>query len=273
VKVANLTVAVALILALTAAPAAALTVEQVKAKYATIFDANPQRIDGRTFFVLTVNDLPASDVLAGFVNENKMLFEYILTNGSGCVSEPAVKGAPGGPTRECVRKLARNRAFNDAVLPLLARYLGTSGIDLAGYSVAAEREKIDLDRVTNVAARFFYPDSIDEHGAINAHVCVGINGLRDLTGPRNLVLEAFVFAAVFAEMQKEKSRMRQDFLDEMETLPGLDLSSDPKVRLTRMQGAIWAHMARSRPLRRVLLSEYDRIGSCLPFRLVEETEP
>jgi len=55
------------------------------------------------------------------------------------------------------------------VLPLLARYLGTSGIDLAGYSIAAEREEIDLDHVTNVAARFFYPDSIDENGAINAH--------------------------------------------------------------------------------------------------------
>jgi len=88
-----------------------------------------------------------------------------------------------------------------------------------------------------------------------------------------MVLEAFVFAAISVEMQKEKSRMRQDFLDELTTLSRMDLSSDPKVRLTRVQGAMWAHMTRSRPLRRVLLAEYDRIGSCLPFELVEEAEP
>ena len=125
----------------------------------------------------------------------------------------------------------------------------------------------------NIAARFFYPDGIKDDGTIQAHVCVSINGLIDLQPPRNLVLEAFVHAAVNGEMRNEKSRMREDFVDELEVLSDLDLSSDPKIRLTRVQGALWAHMARSRPLRRVLLGEYDRIGNFLPFVLGEEAGP
>ena len=88
-----------------------------------------------------------------------------------------------------------------------------------------------------------------------------------------MILEAFVHQAVNGEMRREKSRMMRDFMDEMQSLTHLDLSSDPKLRLTRLQGATWAHMARSRPLRRVLLKEYDRIGNFLPFALVEEAEP
>src|SRR5258705_362624 len=113
-------VVVALILATTATVAAELTVEQVKAKYAAIFDAPPQKIDGRTYFVMTVKDLPASDVLAGFVNENTELLDYILIHGSGCDNAAS--------TRDCVRKLSRNRSFNAALLPLMARYLDTIGI-------------------------------------------------------------------------------------------------------------------------------------------------
>ncbi len=264
--------AVALMLATTVAPAAELTVGQVKAKYLSMFDVQTLKVDGRTFFAMNVKDLAESDVLAGFVSENKALLHYILIHGSECGRTVAKKGRPTGSPGGCLESLARDRGFDDAMLPLLARYLGARGIVLAGYRLPVKREEIDLDDAMNVAARFFYPDEIKkEDGSIQAHVCVGINGLGDLQRPRDLMLEAFAHAAINGEMRKEKSRMRQDFVDELQSLSDLDLSSDPKVRLTRAQGAVWAHMARSRPLRRVLLAEYDRIGNDLPFVLIEDT--
>ena len=55
---------VALILATTAAVAAEMTVEHVKAKYAAIFDAPPQKIDGRTYFVHRCS-VKAVDLIVG----------------------------------------------------------------------------------------------------------------------------------------------------------------------------------------------------------------
>jgi len=207
------------------APAAALTMEQAKGEYASIFEVRRQQVGGRTFLYAAVKYLPPSNLLAGFVNENEPLLDYILLHGSPCGFATPGKKTAARSLAGCVEKLGRDRAFNDAVLPLFARYLNTTGFDLAGYHVTPERETFDLNLAMNIAARFFFPDSIKEDGSIQAHVCVGINGLSDLKPPRHLVLEAFIHNAINREMRQGESRLWSEFTDELKELAGLDLSS------------------------------------------------
>ncbi|HXH28730.1 MAG TPA: hypothetical protein VNL37_06770, partial [Candidatus Polarisedimenticolia bacterium] len=129
---------------------------------------------------------------------------------------------------------------------------------------------VTMHRLISVAARFFYPDTVRPDGSVQAHICAGLNGLKDLQGPRDLAVEAFAADVILGDAKSERHPLRDDFGRRLGRIVKLDLSSDPEVRLTRIQGALWASLADSRRLRRVLRRGYDRSRDWLPFVLVED---
>ena len=157
----------------------------------------------------------------------------------------------------------------DAVLlPAIDRYLGIRGGRLDGYE-SPSPTRIAMRDLVSVAVRFFYPDTILPDGSVWAHICVGLNGLKDMQTPPDLAVEAFAAGAILRDSKAEKHPLQDEFGETLGRILQLDLSSDLEVRLTRIQGALWASLAESRLLRRSLRREYERSRDWLPFVLVE----
>ena len=86
---------------------------------------------------------------------------------------------------------------------------------------------VSFRRVMDVAARFFYPDAVLPNGTIQSHVCVGINGVADMQGGRDLALEGFVYAAIFHDLLKPRYYVTADFDGASRLINAMDLSTDP----------------------------------------------
>lgn len=129
------------------------------------------------------------------------------------------------------------------------------------------RRAVSASRVMALAVRFFYPDAVLPDGHIQSHVCVGINGIADMQGGRDLALEAFAYAAIFHHYLRPRVDSNDDFLAASKLVNAMDLSTDPAVRLQRAQGVMWAAMLRSEKLRQALAAEYAQASAYLPFRI------
>jgi hypothetical protein len=252
------------------ATAAGLSVRQLKARYDDIFAFEIKKIDGRTFYTMLVKTLPPSDPLAGFVNVHDLFLNYLQVNGAKCGDLLTDGVSPEEFQAGCLDRMRSSTAIDAALLPALDRYLrGRSG-GLEGYQ-SGPPASITMDELMRVAVRFFYPDTVLPDGSIQAHVCVGLNGMKDLPEPRRLAVEAFAADVILHDMKSPKHPLQDEFSDALQRVIKLGLSSDPEVRLTRVQGALWGSLAQSRRLRRTLRREYDRSRDWLPFVLVKET--
>lgn len=69
-----------------------------------------------------------------------------------------------------------------------------------------EKQKFTVHELMAVASKFFYCDTINQTDtSIQSHVCIGINGLKDLQTTRDLtVLEAFSIEAIFHYLMKSR---------------------------------------------------------------------
>lgn len=128
---------------------------------------------------------------------------------------------------------------------------------------------VSFRRVMDVAARFFYPDAVLPNGTIQSHVCVGINGIADMQGGRDLALEGFVYAAIFHDLLKPRYYVTADFDGASRLINAMDLSADSTTRLRRAQGVMWGLMLQSEKLRQVVVAEYRQASAYLPFRIVD----
>jgi len=106
-----------------------------------------------------------------------------------------------------------------ALLTAIDRYLRSRGGGLDGYE-SRPPTPIAMRHLVSVAVRFFYPDTILPDGSVRVHVCVDMNGLKDLQTPRDLAVEAFAAGVILDDFRSEKHPLQDEF----------------QVRLTRIQG-------------------------------------
>lgn len=252
---------------------AGVTVERIKSEYPAIFTLRFFTHEDKTFTAAVAEPPPEGHLLRGFVEENRHYLQYLIGNGTSLDAQGLLEenGDQEKTLRDFDSRLRDDARFNDQVLPMIDRWLHGRGIDLAGYDPPTRKE-VTHRHMLDLAARFFYPDSIQKDGAIGSHICAGMNGLSDLGGEREIAVEAFAFQIIFGDLFEDRYGLESEFTEEVRSVGRLNLSSDPNTRLTRIQGAAWAHMARSRNLQRAVAREYRRRVDYLPFTLVEEAK-
>ncbi len=254
--------------------AANYTVEEVKEEYKKIFQIKAgEHPEFGPYMNSEVSKLPSEHFLHGFVKENYWLIHYLQEHGAeidhGKLHE--LRNEPAELAEYYHRSLVEDEPFNSALLALVGRYLGSRGMELVGH-VDPAREVVTADQLTMVAVRFFNPDRITETGGIQAHICVGINGLRDFEGERDVMMEAFCYESIFEELGSKQYGMLDEFKSILTRVKGLQLSKDKAVKLSRAQGAVWALLASNAKLRKVLSNAYKMKKGYLPF-VVEGLEP
>jgi len=225
-------------------------------------------------FVDITDRVPKGSLLAEFLAAHGLMVWYLATHTSGARSRPLQPSEDADAVRDSmVHVLQADSAFNARVLPMLARYWRAQGRVLEGnHSNAISRPVVSLDALRQVAVRFFYPDSASPTGdRLFTHICAVINGLADLPERPDPVVEAFVFGALQKAVFQPHSRLMRDFNDAMEFAEVVSRSTDRQTRIRRAQGALWARLASSPELTRVLRAAYTERRSVLPFRLAPDS--
>lgn len=251
-----------------------VAVHQIQAEYESVFHILENTYAGDTIVggVVVRRRLPEGSVLGEFVRDNPYFLNYLVEHSTGIEREFLVAPAAEFPSRkqEFYRRLRSDQPFNAILLPVLSRYFASQGKVLEGSASLEPPRAVPLQEVQNLAARFFYPDAVQPSGEVVGHICVGINGIKDLERKRDLTLEAFVFGAIFQDLEEPTYGVRQEFKEAMALVNTLGLSSHAETRLTRAQGVVWARMAKREGLRALLLEEYQKRSAYLPFQVIVE---
>jgi len=69
------------------------------------------------------------------------------------------------------------------------------------------------DEVMEVASKFFYCDKVEEDTSVQAHVCIGLNGVGEAKWKEDYTfLEAFCFEGIFHDLDKDSSKVWDSFI-------------------------------------------------------------
>ncbi len=234
-------------------------------------DARYVTVANQTFFAFNheVNDLHKDHPLAELVNSKKYLFLYLISNWTGISKE----------TKESLFKksdlfpnnyynfLENDSTFNHHFLKIISNYLELKGQHLNGYSKKLSSVNVSIDRIMDIASRFFFPDNITEKGNIQVHICVGINGLKDMEKGRDPLLEAFAYQVINSEFETFEYGFLNSFRIALKELGTCDISSDTEIKIARAQGAIWYSMHYDKLLKRALQIEMGEIGPIIGYSI------
>jgi hypothetical protein len=70
----------------------------------------------------------------------------------------------------------------------------------------------DKEELMEVASKFFFCDKVRPDTAIVAHVCIGLNGVKEAQWEKDYtLLEAFCFEAIFDDLEKDQSALWLSF--------------------------------------------------------------
>lgn len=248
-----------------------ISAAELKALYPRIFRLERGGTEGRYYYSLDVDTLPAIHPLSAFVRDNHHFLLYLAQHGT----QPGFLDLTRDHQNDWPALRAhyyaahdQDTTFNGLVLGTADRYLRAQGGRLLGTFPSTSVRTVSLDRMMRTAVRFFYPDAITP-GGIQAHICVGINGVRDAEDGRDVVIEAFAYSAIFRDLLEPTHRVKQDFNEAARAMNAMDLSADTTTRLSRAQGVMWALMMRSERLRRVLASESATKREYLPLAVTD----
>ncbi len=246
--------------------------ENIKLKnvYKEIFKINTVKYDDQFYLIFDINTIDSSNVLHEYTVENYYYLNYLLKI---CVSynlKAMQNRYNDKPKLDSIfyAQIKSDAQFNQAFLPSVYQYLSERGMIIEKYRFNSVEQMVNIDELLKLGVRFFFPDKVEEN-TIKARICVGINGIKDYTN-RNCALEAFVFSAIFNNVVNEdRFGVYKKYKEILNELSALNLSTDDKTTIQRAQGAMWYELYKYQPFKKVFLSEYERIGKWMNFKLVK----
>jgi hypothetical protein len=93
----------------------------------------------------------------------------------------------------------------------LGRYMNETLLPIEGI-LTNLRKEYSVDELMEVASKFFYCDKVFPDTSIQAHVCIGLNGIKEAEWKNDYtLLEAFCYEAIFADLDKDTSLVWDSF--------------------------------------------------------------
>ncbi|MDM1406307.1 hypothetical protein [Myroides sp. DF42-4-2] len=129
------------------------------------------------------------------------------------------------------------------------------------------KDTVHMDKILNVAVKFFNLTGVTAEGAYSARVCVGINPLKNTERTRSPYLEAFAFDAIINNLRSESYPFYDYYIKAIQKIYKLNLGTNDQDQLLRAQGALFIQMLDSTDLQQLLKDEYERKKDILPFVL------
>lgn len=126
------------------------------------------------------------------------------------------------------------------------------------------------EEMMDVASKFFYCDKVNADSSVQAHVCVGINGIKEANWSKDYtLLSAFCYEAIFVNFDREDSPIWDTFsqLKETATQQHLSLYTNPENFLEQVKLTLFESMKNDENFRSEMVAYYQLNKSNLAFSI------
>lgn len=242
------------------------TSEDILNSYEKVFSSEVMDYKGKKYVSFRVKEC-SDPILSGLTKSYHYFLSYLLTNSDKYDTDELKKEEDPKKRNEIfVNQLKKNEKFNNLMLQVFSRYLISKGHSVPFYK-PEEKKPITIEEIKKVAVRFFYPH-LGRNGKMKFHICAGINGFKDFDGERNLLIEAFAFAAIFNDLRTDsEANLSTIFSKLLGKIMKLGMSNDKDINAHRIQGAAWFEMSKDKNLEKALINSFKVHKFLLPFKL------
>ena len=202
------------------------------------------------------------DCYTNLINNNIDFINYLMTNFSSPPNETELLKITDSLKlqNKYISDLQKDSAFNSIMLELVSKSIDKS----------KPKDSISMDKLLNIAVKYFSIFQIDDNDNYVGKVCAGLNGIESTEILRKPFVEAFCFSSILNHYQSDEYSMHEEFVKAIQELYKVNLGIDKQEKLLRSQGAIFLLMRNNENLKNMLLSEYEKKKEYLPFILTEK---
>lgn len=135
---------------------------------------------------------------------------------------------------------------------------------------AVPKKSYSLDQILSVGSKFFYCDKVNPDTSIQAHICIGLNGVKEAQWGEDLTyLEAFCYEAIFDDLDRDSSALCDEFVMEKRksTLKNKAKNVSLDNYLEMVKHELFETMQQSTELKQTLMSYYEANKDNLAFSI------
>ncbi len=208
---------------------------------------------------VTIRQVDSSLTGATEINGQPSFWDFLIINHSARLDYDAL--AQINDTIAVSQKVIEHLESDTTFAPLVKNYRAK----VVDHSQA--KDTVHLDKILNVAVKFFNLTGVTAAGAYSGRICVGINPLKNTEKTRSPYLEAFAFDAIINNLNSETYPFYDYYIKSIQKIYKLNLGTNDQDQLLRAQGALFIQMLDSTDLQQLLKDEYERKKDILPFVL------
>lgn len=233
----------------------------IKNHYEDFISIQKSTYNEKNYLIIRVIETQKKSCFSELVNNNPMFIDYLLTNFS---SNANYQNLLDLTDSIAIRKkyfvdLKKDSLFNSVMADLVSKTIDKK----------IPKDTISMDKLLNVAVKYFSIIRLTEEGHYVGKVCVGLNDIRKTESERDPYIEAFSFSSILKHYQGEEYNMYDEFVKAIKELYKVNLGIDKDEKLLRAQGAMFLLMRNNENLKRMLKSEYEKQKDYLPFILTD----
>lgn len=233
----------------------------IKTHYEDFISVQKSIYNEKAYLTKRVIETQKKSCFSDLVNNNPMFIDYLLTNFSSNANYQNLLDLPDSIA-------IRNRYFNDLKKDSLFNSVMT---DLVNKTIdkTTPKDRISMDKLLNVAVKYFSIMRLTDEGHYVGKVCVGLNDIKKTESERKPFIEAFSFSSILKHYQSEEYSMYDEFVKAIKELYKVNLGIDKDEKLLRAQGAMFLLMRNNENLKKMLKNEYEKQKDHLPFVLTD----
>jgi hypothetical protein len=197
-------------------------------------------------------------------------FDYLILN------TPAIHAPENGKWRSELFSLypdtvALKKAYVSALISdaVLQSYFKMT-VEAICNRQSSDKATYDRETLFEVASRFFYCDKVNSDSTVQAHVCIGINGVKDSPWKNDYtLLAAFCYEAIFNDFDQDFSVIDVAFIENKSGVTEENRThlNNKEEFLRLVRNDLYSKMAKDQRLQKVLLSYYRKHKADLCFRI------
>lgn len=233
----------------------------IKSYYEDFISVQRNVYNGQPYLTKNIVTTQKKSCCSGLVNNNPVFLDYLLTNFSSRKEYGNLLELTDSMElrKKFFSELRKDSLFNVVMTELISKTIDNR----------VPKDSITMDRLLDVAVKYFSITKLSEEGHYIGKVCVGLNLIEKTESKRAPFLEAFAFSSIVKHYKSGEFSMYDEFVKAMKELYKLNLGNEKEEKLLRAQGAMFILMRNNENLRKMLKSEYIKQKEFLPFVLVD----
>ena len=227
--------------------------------YGDFISIKKTKYDGREYLEKKIDTTASKKCFSNLVNNSNVYIDYLLTNFSSNKNYKTLLQIQDSAAlqKEYIQELEKDSSFNSVMSNFAEKTIEKS----------KPKDTVSMDKVLNIAVKFFSIIGINDKGDYEGKTCVGINSIKTTEKIRQPQIEAFCFSSVLKNYEGDKYNLSKEFIKSMKELYKINLGIDKKEQLLRAQGAVFFLMRDNAVLKNMLIDEYEKNKESLPFIL------